>query len=51
VILAVLHEDYRNRGLEAISAHLHPEYPLLLDVKGAFHPEDARAMGLYYWRL
>ena len=51
VILAVLHEDYRNRGLEAISAHLHPEYPLLLDVKGAFHPEDARSMGLYYWRL
>ncbi len=51
VILTVLHDDYRERGLAAISAHLHPEYPLLLDVKGAFRPEDADALGLHYWRL
>jgi UDP-N-acetyl-D-galactosamine dehydrogenase len=51
VILTVLHDDYLTRGLEAIRDHLHPEYPLLLDVKGAFHPEDAQAMDLHYWRL
>ena len=40
------------RGLgAAIADRLHPEYPLFLDVKGAFHPEDARALGLHYWRL
>jgi UDP-N-acetyl-D-galactosamine dehydrogenase len=51
MILTVLHDDYRARGLGAINAHLHPEYPLLLDVKGAFQPEDAQALGLHYWRL
>jgi UDP-N-acetyl-D-galactosamine dehydrogenase len=51
VILTVLHDDYLTRGLEAIRDHLHPEYPLLLDVKGAFHPKDAQAMDLHYWRL
>ena len=51
LILTVLHDDYRARGLEAIADRLHPEYPLFLDVKGAFHPEDARALGLHYWRL
>ena len=51
VILTVLHDAYRERGLKAISAHLHPEFPLLLDVKGAFQPEEAQALGLHYWRL
>jgi len=50
-ILTVLHDDYRDRGLEAIAARLHPEYPLLLDVKGAFQPEEAAARKLHYWRL
>jgi len=51
LILTVLHDDYRARGLDAIAARLHPEYPLLLDVKGAFNPKDAEAQGLHYWRL
>ncbi len=51
IILTVLHEDYRRRGLEAIGIRLHPEYPMLLDVKGAFRPEEAEALGIAYWRL
>ena len=51
IILTVLHEDYRRRGLEAIGTRLHPEYPMLLDVKGAFRPEEAEALGIAYWRL
>ena len=51
VILTVLHDDYRHRGLEAIVDRLHPEYPLLLDVKGAFDVKDAESLGINYWRL
>jgi UDP-N-acetyl-D-galactosamine dehydrogenase len=51
IILTVLHEDYRQRGLAALAARLHPEYPLLLDVKGAFTPEEAAALDIRYWRL
>jgi UDP-N-acetyl-D-galactosamine dehydrogenase len=51
LILAVLHEDYRTLGLEALATRLHPEYPLLLDVKGAFQPAAAEALGIHYWRL
>ncbi len=51
VILTVLHDEYRERGLKAVAERLHPEYPLLLDVKGAFDPEDAAALNLNYWRL
>ena len=51
VILTVLHDDYRHRGLEAIVDRLHPEYPLLLDVKGAFDVKDAESLGISYWRL
>jgi UDP-N-acetyl-D-galactosamine dehydrogenase len=36
---------------EAMRALLHPAYPLLLDVKGAFQPEEAEAHGIHYWRL
>jgi UDP-N-acetyl-D-galactosamine dehydrogenase len=50
-ILTVLHDDYRSRGLAAIAARLHPEYPLLLDVKGAYTPQDADQLGIHYWRL
>jgi UDP-N-acetyl-D-galactosamine dehydrogenase len=51
LILAVLHDDYRHRGLAAMGSRLHPEYPLLLDIKGAFQPEEAAALGIHYWRL
>lgn len=51
VILAVSHAAFREGGLEAIRARLHPDYPLLLDVKGAYRPEEADALGIHYWRL
>jgi UDP-N-acetyl-D-galactosamine dehydrogenase len=51
VILTVLHDEYRERGLAGVAERLHPEYPLLLDVKGAFDPESAAALNLNYWRL
>ena len=51
LILTVLHDDYRTRGLEAIAARLHPEYPLFLDVKGTYTPQDAGKLGINYWRL
>jgi UDP-N-acetyl-D-galactosamine dehydrogenase len=51
VILAVMHDAYIANGLAAATALLHPDYPLLLDIKGAFDRDDAVARGIRYWRL
>jgi UDP-N-acetyl-D-galactosamine dehydrogenase len=51
VILAVRHDAYLAGGLEALKGLLNPAYGLLLDIKAAFDPDEARALGIRYWRL
>jgi len=51
VILAVLHREYRQQGLEAIARRCADSNALIIDVKGCFSPEAARKLGVTYWRL
>ncbi len=51
VILAVQHQDYRERGLTAIASLCTNGTPLLIDIKGMFDPKVAAAQGVAYWRL
>ncbi len=51
VVLAVGHQQYLEMGLTGIARLCSPEHPLLIDVKGIFSTEQARASGLGYWRL
>jgi UDP-N-acetyl-D-galactosamine dehydrogenase len=50
-ILAVMHDVYARGGLPTVAGLLHPDYPLLLDIKGAFDRDTAAAQGIHYWRL
>ncbi len=51
VILAVQHEAYLQGGLAALADMLNPAYRLLLDIKAAYDPAEADALGISYWRL
>jgi UDP-N-acetyl-D-galactosamine dehydrogenase len=51
VVLAVIHERYKQMGLTRM-ANLCPNgNPILVDVKGAFSPVEAAEAGIAYWRL
>ncbi len=51
VILAVIHEVYREIGLEGISGLCTDSHAPFIDVKGCFSPQEAQRLGLRYWRL
>jgi UDP-N-acetyl-D-galactosamine dehydrogenase len=51
VIVAVKHQEYLNMGIENISQLCISECPLVIDVKNAFHPEQAQKLGVMYWCL
>jgi UDP-N-acetyl-D-galactosamine dehydrogenase len=51
VVMAVHHRQYIEMGLSGIAGLCGSESPLLIDVKGAFSADEARAQGLGYWRL
>ena len=51
VILAVRHEAYTQGGLASLKDMLNPAYRLLLDIKAAYDPAEAHALGINYWRL
>ena len=51
VILAVMHREYREQGLDAIAGRCADSNALVIDVKGCFSPEEARRSGITYWRL
>jgi UDP-N-acetyl-D-galactosamine dehydrogenase len=51
VILAVIHQFYGDMGLSGISKLCRNAKPVVLDVKGAFSPAQAKEMGIAYWRL
>jgi UDP-N-acetyl-D-galactosamine dehydrogenase len=51
VILAVMHKEYREIGLEGIRGLCNGNNALVIDVKGCFSPQEAQKLGITYWRL
>ena len=51
VILAVMHREYREEGLEGIAGRCADSNALVIDVKGCFSPQEAQKLGVTYWRL
>jgi UDP-N-acetyl-D-galactosamine dehydrogenase len=51
VVMAVIHDAYKQMGLTRIAALCPNGNPILVDVKGAFDPETAAQAGIAYWRL
>ena len=51
VIVAVVHSEYKELGLERIAGLCNNGQPLVIDVKSAFDPREAELLGINYWRL
>jgi UDP-N-acetyl-D-galactosamine dehydrogenase len=51
VVLAVLHRSYRELGLARVAGLCQNGKPMVIDVKGAFTPAEARSLGIAYWRI
>ncbi len=51
VILAVMHQVYRDSGLAGIAGRCADGSALVIDVKGCFSPEEADRLGVTYLRL
>jgi UDP-N-acetyl-D-galactosamine dehydrogenase len=50
-IVAVAHQDYINLGLAGIAGLCCHDQPIIVDVKAIFDPQEARTLGILYWRL
>jgi len=51
VIVAVIHRAYRELGLSNIAGLCSGDVRIVMDIKGAFRPEEARGINITYWRL
>ncbi len=51
VILAVAHHEYRELGIEKIASLCRKKHQILIDIKAVFKPDQARSLGITYWRL
>ena len=51
VILAVAHREYQELGIDRISSLCRKGRSILLDIKTVFTPDQARLLGINYWRL
>ncbi|OGP62543.1 MAG: GDP-mannose dehydrogenase [Deltaproteobacteria bacterium RBG_13_49_15] len=51
VIMAVVHDEYRQMGLQQIAGLCSNSTPLMVDVKGGFNPSEAKRHSIIYWRL
>jgi UDP-N-acetyl-D-galactosamine dehydrogenase len=51
VIIAVVHDAYRDLGLKRIASLCSNGTPVVVDVKGAFDPLEAKENSIRYWRL
>lgn len=51
VVLAVAHRAYQDMGLTRIAALCRKGCPILIDIKAVFEPQQARSLGINYWRL
>lgn len=50
VVVAVRHSAFRDLGMGYFQG-LSTQSPVLIDVRGAYSPEEARERGMGYWRL
>ncbi|MDM8522357.1 nucleotide sugar dehydrogenase [Desulfococcaceae bacterium HSG8] len=51
VIVAVVHDAYKEMGLPGIVRLCEKGASLIIDIKGVFSPEEAKKMNIMYWRL
>jgi UDP-N-acetyl-D-galactosamine dehydrogenase len=51
VIVAVAHQAYQHLGLTGMAGLCRNGRPIVVDVKAIFDPEEARRLGIRYWRL
>ena len=51
VIVAVAHQAYQHLGLAGMAGLCRSGRPIVVDVKAIFDPEEARRLGIRYWRL
>jgi UDP-N-acetyl-D-galactosamine dehydrogenase len=51
VIVAVIHDAYKAMGLSRMARICYDGCPIVIDIKGAFDPDDAQNDGIRYWRL
>ena len=51
VIVAVVHDAYKSMGLHRMAGLCHDGCRIIIDIKGAFDPDDARNEQIRYWRL
>ena len=51
VVMAVIHDAYRELGLKGMSRLCPNGDPIVIDVKSAFSPREASEAGITYWRL
>ena len=51
VIVAVAHQAYQHLGLAGMAGLCRKGRPIVVDVKAIFDPEEARRLGIRYWRL
>jgi UDP-N-acetyl-D-galactosamine dehydrogenase len=51
VIIAVKHDAYLQMGLSEISRLCTNHKAVVIDIKGAFSPEEAEKSDILYWRL
>ena len=51
VIVAVAHQAYQHLGLAGMAGLCRSGRPIVVDVKAIFDTEEARRLGIHYWRL
>ena len=51
VMIVVTHKYYKELGLLNISKLCANKIPLIIDIKGVFDVDEAKKMGIEYWRL
>ena len=51
VIVAVKHKSYKALGLSKIARLCRNPIPVVVDIKGAFNPAQAKKMNILYWQL
>jgi UDP-N-acetyl-D-glucosamine/UDP-N-acetyl-D-galactosamine dehydrogenase len=51
VIVAVIHDAYKAMGISRMARICYDGCPIVIDIKGAFDPDDAQNIDIRYWRL
>jgi UDP-N-acetyl-D-galactosamine dehydrogenase len=51
LLICVSHKEYRDMGLSKLAGLCADGQPIVVDVKSAFDPIEAKELGITYWRL